>query len=173
MLRRRPRTPRITFRSILATVYSITTELAWLHHRRLRDVALADLVLVPSDQLQRPRSPRHRPAKDPRGALCRGLPPLSSSGRETPRCGLHVPVRGGITQRKGIKYLLEAWNRCAGRAGSCNSSVPCQETPGRSPHYLIRSNCWATSLIRTFQHGWPRRTCSCSPHSSKVGRGDL
>lgn len=87
-------------------------ELEWLHERRLRDLELADRVLVPSDHIAATLI-RHGM---PRGRL-RVIPYAADTGRFRPDpAKRHGPdctflFAGGITQRKGIKYLLEAWRR--------------------------------------------------------------
>jgi glycosyltransferase involved in cell wall biosynthesis len=87
-------------------------ELAWLHRRRLRDIALADLVLVPSDHiaetLVKHGTSRQKIRVVPYAADCRRFRPLA--GKRHDACCTFL-FAGGITQRKGIKYLLEAWSR--------------------------------------------------------------
>jgi glycosyltransferase involved in cell wall biosynthesis len=87
-------------------------ELAWLHRRRLRDIALADLVLVPSvhiaETLAVHGTPRERIEVVPYAADCRRFRPLAGKRHDASCIFLFA---GGITQRKGIKYLLEAWSR--------------------------------------------------------------
>jgi alpha-maltose-1-phosphate synthase len=87
-------------------------ELEWLHRRRLRDIALADLVLVPShhiaDALAAHGTSRHKIRVIPYAADCRRFHPQAEN-RHEPTCTFLFA--GGITQRKGIKYLLEAWAR--------------------------------------------------------------
>jgi starch synthase len=87
-------------------------ELGWLHERRLRDIALADRILVPSDHIAG-ELVRHGTARE-RIAV---VPYAADTRRFVPRLGkIHDAsctflFAGGITQRKGIKYLLEAWRR--------------------------------------------------------------
>jgi len=87
-------------------------DLTWLHERRLRDLALADCVIVPSDHialtLVRHGTPRDQLRVIPYAADCRRFHPLARNGHESTCTFLFA---GGITQRKGIKYLLEAWSR--------------------------------------------------------------
>lgn len=84
--------------------------LDWLHQRRLRDLAEADHVLVPSDHiaqiLARYGTPPERISVIPYAADCRRFHPLHGK-RHVSNCTFLFA--GGITQRKGIKYLLEAW----------------------------------------------------------------
>jgi starch synthase len=84
-------------------------ELKWLHERRLEDLALADRVLVPSDHLasvlEGHGTPPERISVIPYAADSRRF--RSVSKPETSGC--KFLFAGGITQRKGIKYLLEAW----------------------------------------------------------------
>ncbi len=92
-------------------------EMAWLHDRRLRDIELADRILVPSghiaDELARHGTPRDRIAVVPYAADTARFVPEPGKQRGTSCTFLFA---GGITQRKGIKYLLEAW-RLARRPG--------------------------------------------------------
>jgi hypothetical protein len=85
-------------------------QLAWLHQRRLRDLALADRILVPSDHiaasLVRHGTPAEKLRVIPYAADCRRFQPLAGK-RHTQNCTFLFA--GGISQRKGIKYLLEAW----------------------------------------------------------------
>jgi alpha-maltose-1-phosphate synthase len=84
--------------------------LDWLHERRLRDLERADLILVPSDHiaetLARHGTPRERIRVIPYAADTRRFAPLVDK-RHGESCTFLFA--GGITQRKGIKYLLEAW----------------------------------------------------------------
>ncbi len=87
-------------------------ELEWLHNRRLRDIALADLILVPSDHiagtLEKYGTSRQKIRVVPYAADCRRFGPLPGKRHEESCTFLFA---GGVTQRKGIKYLLEAWSR--------------------------------------------------------------
>jgi glycosyltransferase involved in cell wall biosynthesis len=86
------------------------SELAWLHARRLRDLELADRVVVPSahiaDTLLKEGVPPERVRVIPYAADCRRFHPLPG---KIQRPGCTFLFAGGITHRKGIKYLLEAW----------------------------------------------------------------
>jgi len=86
------------------------TEMDWLHGRRLQDVALADRILVPSqhiaDALARHGTPRERIEVVPYAADTRRFVPMAGK-RHGESCTFLFA--GGITQRKGIKYLLDAW----------------------------------------------------------------
>jgi starch synthase len=86
--------------------------LAWLHERRLRDIELADRILVPSDHiadtLVRYGTSRDKIAVIPYAADTRRFRP-DPAKRHDETCTFLFA--GGITQRKGIKYLLEAWRR--------------------------------------------------------------
>lgn len=92
-------------------------EMAWLHERRLRDIELADLVLVPSAHiagwLERHGTPRDRIRVVPYAADLRRFRP-DPNKRHDDSCTFLFT--GGICQRKGIKDLLEAW-RVAKRPG--------------------------------------------------------
>ena len=88
------------------------TELDWLHQRRLRDVMLADRILVPSDhiagELIRHGTPEDRITVIPYAADTNRFQPDTS---KVPGDTCTFLFAGGITQRKGIKYLLEAWRK--------------------------------------------------------------
>jgi starch synthase len=86
-------------------------ELDWLHARRRREVRLADIILVPSSRIAAALIGQgvdhHRIQVVPYAAdLKRFRPRLEKSQRD--ECTFLFA--GGITQRKGIKYLLEAWS---------------------------------------------------------------
>ncbi len=85
-------------------------EMAWLHERRLRDIELADRILVPSEHIagELARHGTHRDRIDvvPYAADTRRFAPDPAKTHGTKCTFLFA---GGITQRKGIKYLLEAW----------------------------------------------------------------
>jgi alpha-maltose-1-phosphate synthase len=87
-------------------------ELDWLHRRRLLDIALADRILVPSEhiagELARHGTPRERISVIPYAADTRRFVP-DPAKRHGSACTFLFA--GGITQRKGIKYVLEAWRR--------------------------------------------------------------
>ncbi len=86
-------------------------EMAWLHERRLRDIELADRILVPSEhiasELARHGTERHRIDVVPYAADTERFRP--NPGKVHSRKTCKFLFAGGITQRKGIKYLLEAW----------------------------------------------------------------
>lgn len=87
-------------------------ELDWLHDRRLGELELADLVLVPSEHIAETLA-RHG---TPRSKV-RVVPYAADTGRFRPDpAKRHGPgctflFAGGVSQRKGIRYLLEAWRR--------------------------------------------------------------
>ncbi|WZO99488.1 glycosyltransferase family 4 protein [Isosphaeraceae bacterium EP7] len=86
-------------------------ELAWLHDRRLSDLEGADRIFVPSDHiartLARHGTPEERIRVIPYAAdLRRFRPDLEKRTGE----GCTFLFAGGITQRKGIGYLLQAWD---------------------------------------------------------------
>ena len=61
-------------------------ELDWLHQRRLRDIALADVILVPSDHIACPGSPRDARPQDPGHSLRGRLPKVPARlEQERPR----------------------------------------------------------------------------------------
>ena len=86
--------------------------LAWLHERRLCDLALADRIVVPSDHIAQRLMQRGTPLEKlhviPYGADCRRFGPDIDKHDEDNCTFLFA---GGISRRKGIKYLLEAWQR--------------------------------------------------------------
>jgi alpha-maltose-1-phosphate synthase len=86
--------------------------LAWFHERRLRDLALADRVLVPSDHIAETLVQYGTPAGKirviPYAADCRRFRPPEKK-HHGPDCTFLFA--GGVSQRKGIKYLLEAWQQ--------------------------------------------------------------
>ena len=89
-------------------------ELSWLHARRLRDLTLADRILVPSDHIRETLIGHGtHPAKIsviPYAADTRRFRPRPiEAERDADQCTFLFA--GGITQRKGIKYLLKAWEK--------------------------------------------------------------
>jgi len=87
-------------------------QLAWLHQRRLRDLELAEGILVPSEHIAETLvqygTARERIRVVPYAADCRRFRPDPAKRHDATCTFLFA---GGITQRKGIKYLLEAWRR--------------------------------------------------------------
>lgn len=88
-------------------------ELAWLHRRRLRELELADRVLVPSEhiagELERHGLPRGRIEVIPYAAdTSRFVPEV---GKRHDRDSCTFLFAGGVSQRKGIRALLEAWEQ--------------------------------------------------------------
>lgn len=87
-------------------------ELAWLHGRRLSDLKWADMILVPSDHIARELT-RNGVARD----RVRVVPYAADTARFRPDLkranadGCTFLFAGGIAQRKGISYLLKAWQR--------------------------------------------------------------
>lgn len=87
-------------------------ELDWLHERRLLDIAAADRILVPSEHIAGELE-RHGTSRD----RIIVIPYAADVGRFVPDAAKHhgdsctFLFAGGITQRKGIKYVLEAWRR--------------------------------------------------------------
>ncbi len=144
-------------------------ELDWLHERRLRDLAQADRILVPSEHiagwLVRNGTPADRVRVVPYAADTRRFVPLPDKILERDRCTFLFA--GGITQRKGIKYLLEAWRRCAGRAGVCNCWAACRPIFLPWPRIATRSNGWAGWATPRCPRRWRRRTSSCFPRCSR------
>lgn len=87
-------------------------DLRWLHDRRLREQAEADAILVPSghlaDRLEARGIDRSRISVVPYAADLERFRPIEG---KTHRDTCTFLFAGGITQRKGIKYLLEAWRK--------------------------------------------------------------
>jgi glycosyltransferase involved in cell wall biosynthesis len=85
--------------------------LSWLHRRRLRDLEHADRVLVPSEHIAARLAARGldrgRIQVIPYAADCRRFVPRPERRDTAGACTFLFA--GGITQRKGISYLLEAW----------------------------------------------------------------
>ncbi|MEW4570355.1 glycosyltransferase family 4 protein [Tautonia sp. JC769] len=87
-------------------------ELDWLHERRLRDLELADRILVPSEHIAGELRKHGTP-----GERIRVIPYAADTGRFRPKEGkthddsCTFLFAGGISQRKGIAYLLRAWQR--------------------------------------------------------------
>ncbi len=85
-------------------------EMDWLHERRLKELAGADRVLVPSDHiaetLVRQGTPREKVDVIPYAADTRRFRPDPS---KTHGPGCTFLFAGGVSQRKGVRYLLEAW----------------------------------------------------------------
>ena len=77
-------------------------ELAWLHDRRLRDLELADRILVPSEHiaetLARHGTPRAKIRVVPYAA---DTPPVPPRPREASRRDVYVPLRGGDHPAQG------------------------------------------------------------------------
>ncbi|HEU5118772.1 MAG TPA: glycosyltransferase family 4 protein, partial [Isosphaeraceae bacterium] len=86
-------------------------ELNWLHERRLKEQAEADHLLVPSEHLAQGLVergiPRERVEVIPYAADVERFRPEPGK-RPADRCTFLFA--GGITQRKGIKDLLDAWD---------------------------------------------------------------
>ena len=87
-------------------------ELAWLHDRRLRDLEGADRIFVPSEHIAatliRHGTPADRVCVIPYAADLKRFRP---DPQKRPGPGCTFLFAGGITQRKGIGYLLRAWER--------------------------------------------------------------
>lgn len=86
-------------------------ELGWLHQRRLRDLEQAGLILVPSEHIQ---GELQRHGVDP--LRIRVIPYAADTSRFQPdpdkshdHNSCTFLFAGGVSQRKGIRYLLEAW----------------------------------------------------------------
>lgn len=90
-------------------------ELKWLHDRRRLDLNTADLVLVPSRHIAREVMRRSQVPSD----RVRVIPYAADPSRFEPRhdqTSVHPRIcrflfAGGISQRKGLSDLIEAWRR--------------------------------------------------------------
>jgi glycosyltransferase involved in cell wall biosynthesis len=136
-------------------------ELAWLHERRLRDLELADRIAVPSihiaQTLARHGIPPARLRVIPYAADCRRFQPRP---RPCEGAGCTFLFAGGICQRKGIKYLLEAW-RAIRRPGwtlrllgplpvhsaPLASYLPSVELAGRVAHHQMPEHLAAADVF--------------------------
>ncbi len=89
-----------------------TDDLRWLHERRLQDIQIADHVMVPSDHIASRLANHGLPRRK-----IHVIPYAADTRRFVPRPGkvhretCNFLFAGGISQRKGLKYLLEAWRR--------------------------------------------------------------
>jgi glycosyltransferase involved in cell wall biosynthesis len=87
-------------------------ELDWLHQRRLRELEVADRVVVPSEHiagtLVRHGTPGDRVRVIPYAADCRRFRPTAGKVHGS---SCKFLFAGGISQRKGIGYLLQAWRK--------------------------------------------------------------
>ncbi|WP_235905126.1 glycosyltransferase family 4 protein [Tautonia marina] len=87
-------------------------ELDWLHERRLQDLELADRILVPSEHIAGELRKHGIP-----GDRIRVIPYAADTRRFRPKDGkthgssCTFLFAGGISQRKGIAYLLRAWQQ--------------------------------------------------------------
>jgi glycosyltransferase involved in cell wall biosynthesis len=115
--------------------------LGWLHNRRLRDLEAADQVLVPShhiaNRLIEHGTPRERIRVVPYAADVARFQPRPHKIHDPGHCTFLFT--GGITQRKGISYLLDAWRR-------------------------IRRPGWSLQLLG----GWPAATGPLEAHRDNV-----
>jgi glycosyltransferase involved in cell wall biosynthesis len=136
-------------------------ELDWLHRRRLLDIELAHRILVPSEhiagELERHGTPRDRVNVIPYAADTRRFMP-DPAKRHGSSCTFLFA--GGITQRKGIKYVLEAWRRVR-RPGwrlQLLGALPAQPGPlvpylgevevlGRMPHAEVPARMAAADVF--------------------------
>jgi glycosyltransferase involved in cell wall biosynthesis len=100
------------FRLYLGETMLNWDELNWLHERRLRDLEWADLILVPSEHIAAELS-RRGVSPD----RIRVVPYAADTRRFRPAISKSIGAEctflfaGGIAQRKGICYLLQAWQR--------------------------------------------------------------
>ena len=102
--------------------------LAWLHERRLRDLVLADRVLVPSDHiaetLVRHGTPADKIRVIPYAADCRQFQPLD--GKQPGRTARSSsPVESAIARELSI--CSKPGGESVVLAGGFNSSAPCRE----------------------------------------------
>src|SRR5262249_26730450 len=112
-------------------------ELDWLHERQLAELELADLVLVPSEHiaatLAAHGTSRAKLRVIPYAADVRRFRP-DPSKRHGPGCTFLFA--GGVCQRKGIRYLLEAWRRVRRPGWRLQLLGPLPRDPGPLAPYL-------------------------------------
>ena len=147
-------------------------ELDWLHERRLRDIELADRILVPSEhiagELTRHGTPAERIARRSLRGRHAAVPPRSARSGHGDR--LHVPVRRRDHPAQGDQVPpAKPGGRSAGRAGGCNCSGPAAR-----PRRRWRRYCDEVELLgrvaarRGARRGWRRPTCSSSRRCSRA-----
>ena len=142
-------------------------EMDWLHHRRLRDIELADRILVPSEhiagELVRHGTSRDRIAVVPYAADTRRFVPAPG---KTHGAACTFLFAGGITQAQGDQIPAGSLaDRFGGLVGVCNCSAHCRPTRARCGRILTRLSGWAGSRTPRFPPGWRRPTCSFFPRS--------
>ena len=112
-------------------------ELDWLHERRLAELELADLILVPSESiasaLARHGTPRERLRVIPYAADSRRFRP-DPARSQGPGCTFLFA--GGVCQRKGIRYLLDAWRLVRRRGWKLQLLGSLPRDPGPLGPYL-------------------------------------
>ncbi len=113
------------------------SQLFWLFDRRERDIELADRILVPSEHiarsLMRHGTPPGKLCVIPYAADCRRFRPLAGKRHSS---GCTFLFAGGISQRKGIKYLLEAWRQIRRPGWRLQLLGPMPGEPGPLKPYL-------------------------------------
>lgn len=108
-------------------------ELDWLHERRRQDARLADALIVPSEHIAAGMItsgvPECRIAVIPYAADVHKFKPKPAKTFRDNNCTF--VFAGGVCQRKGIKYLLEAWQqvRGPGRALKMIGALPVDTKP--------------------------------------------
>ena len=112
-------------------------ELDWLHDRRLAELELADLVLVPSAHIAATLTKWGAPREK-----VRVIPYAADSRRFRPDpAKIHGPgctflFTGGVCQRKGIRYLLDAWRLVRRPGWRLQLLGPLPRDPGPIAAYL-------------------------------------
>jgi alpha-maltose-1-phosphate synthase len=112
-------------------------ELDWLHDRRLGELELADRILVPSEHIASTLARYGTPVEK-----LRVIPYAADTSRFRPDpARRHGPdctflFAGGINQRKGIKYLLEAWRKVRRPGWKLQLLGPLPRDPGPIRAYL-------------------------------------
>ena len=113
-------------------------ELDWLHARRLRELELADRVLVPSEHIAETLvahgTPREKLSVVPYAADTRRFRPDPAKAARARAARSCSP--GGSASGRGSSTCSKPGGGSAGRAGGCNSSAPCRATRGRSGRTL-------------------------------------
>ena len=114
------------------------------------------------------RAPRDAAGPRARHPLRRRLPAVPPARGQGSRASCTFLFAGGISQRKGIKYLLEAWRRIRRPGWRLQLLGPLPRDSARSGRISTRSSPWAGSVMPRCPPGWRRPTSSCSPRSSRA-----
>ncbi len=147
-------------------------ELDWLHQRRLRDIALADRILVPSDhiagELVRHGTPRERIGVVPYAADTKRFRPDPAQDRRPTAAPSSSPA--GSPSGRGSSTSSKPGGGPPARLAACNSSGPCRATRGRSGRTWLRSTTSGEWAMPRCPRGWRRPTSSSSRRCSRGRR---